>query len=279
MKIDGKQIASELIEQLKERVEKLKNKKIIPHLYIITFGFDASTQSYLKQKLLRAGEVGAKITIKRFTKNVASEKVYKLIEKLNKDKKVHGIIVQRPLTKNLNEERVSNSISLEKDVDGFHPHSPFATPVALAVIKLIEQTLQHENIHEFLKSKKIAILGKGVTAGGPTIKLFKKLGIKINVIDTKTKNKEKILKTSGVIISAVGKKVITSNFLKKGVILIGIGMHTENGKLKGDYDEEDIAKKTSFYSPTPGGVGPVNVTMLIKNLIEATENQTNSMLS
>lgn len=273
MKIDGKVIASELIEQLKERVDELKEKKKTPHLYIITFGKNEQTQSYLKQKLLRAEQIGAKVTIKRLGKNTSTEKVHKLIESLNKDKKVNGIIVQRPLIKNLNEEHISTAIILPKDVDGFHPHSKFATPVALAVIKLIESTIEHENIYEYLKSKKIAVLGKGVTAGGPTIRLFKKLGINVKVIDSKTKDREKIIKNSDIIVSAVGKKVINAGMLKKGSILIGIGMHMVEGKLKGDYDEDEIKDKVSFYSPTPGGVGPVNVTMLMKNLVEATENQ------
>lgn len=271
MKIDGKLIASELIEILAERVKTLREKNITPHLYIITFGNDPQTESYLKQKKLRANQIGAKITIKRFSTNVKADSVYKLIEKLNKDRNIHGIIIQRPLPKQLDSEKISLAVSLPKDVDGFHPHSKFYSPVALAVIKLIESTLPDENVHEFLRSKKIALVGKGVTAGKPIINLFEKLNIKKTIIDSKTKGKDKIIKSSDIVVSSVGKKILRFENLKKRVILIGVGMHSENGKLKGDYEESEIENIASFYSPTPGGVGPVNVTMLMKNLVEATE--------
>lgn len=270
MKIDGKLIASELIENLKTRVEKLKDK---PHLYIITFGKDAQTESYLKQKILRAGQIGAKITIKWFDNAVKPDDIYKLIEKLNNDSSMQGIIVQRPLPKQLDEERISLAVSVPKDVDGFRPHSRFSSPVALAVIKLIESTLPSEDIYQYLKSKKIVLVGKGLTAGRPIINLFEKLKIKTKIVDSKTKDKEKILKGADIVISSVGKKIISAESIKKGVVLIGVGMHTVDGKLKGDYEESEIETKASFYTPTPGGVGPVNVTMLMKNLVEATENQ------
>lgn len=271
MKIDGKAIASELIEIFSERVKKLKEKNIVPHLYIITFGNDPQTKSYLKQKKLRAGQIRAKITIKRFNENVKADAVYKLIERLNSNSNIHGIIVQRPLPKQLDSEKISLAVTLPKDVDGFHPHSKFYSPVALAVIKLIESTLPNENVHEFLKSRKIALIGKGVTAGKPIINLFEKLKIKTKIIGSKTKDKDKIIKSSDIVISSVGKKILNSQNLKKGVILIGVGMHSTDGKLKGDYEESEIENIASFYSPTPGGVGPVNVTMLMKNLVEATE--------
>lgn len=273
MRIDGKLIANNISENLKIRVSKLKKKKVTPTLFIITFGNNPQTESYLKQKLLRAKEIGAKITIKRFSEKVSTKIVYDLIEKLNKDKKVNGIIIQRPLNKNLDEEKISLAVSKRKDIDGFHPHSPFAVPVALAVLKLIESTLKNQDIHSFLKSKKIVVIGKGITAGKPTIDLFNKIKIKIKTIDSKTKDKQKIIRSADILISAVGKKIIEKDNIKKGVILIGVGMRTINGKLKGDYEESEIENIASFYSPTPGGVGPVNVIMLMKNLVQASENQ------
>ncbi len=274
MKIDGKEIASNILKDLKIRVEKLKEKKITPHLYIITFGKNPQTESYLRQKLSKAEIIGAKITIKRFSLNTSASSIYKFIEELNKDKKIHGIIIQRPLIKSLDEEKTSLSINLPKDVDGFHPHSKFSVPVAIAVIKLIESTIENESILEFLKSKKIVVIGKGTTAGKPVINLLEKYKIKFKKVDSKTKDKNKIFKLTDIIISAVGKNIINKENIKKGVVLIGIGMHTgSDGELKGDYNQEEIANKVSFYTPTPGGVGPVNVAMLMKNLVEATENQ------
>ncbi|PIR79712.1 MAG: hypothetical protein COU25_03930 [Candidatus Levybacteria bacterium CG10_big_fil_rev_8_21_14_0_10_35_13] len=271
MKIDGKKISEDILNNLKERVGKLKKKRVTPHLYIITFGKNPQTESYLKQKLLKAGQIGAKITIKRFLENSEENKILKLIETLNNDKEIHGIIVQRPLPKNFDNERISLAIIPLKDVDGFHPHSYFQSPVGLAVIKLIESTIPNQDIHSFLKSKKIVLIGKGITAGKPIINLFRKLKIKTKVIDSKTRNKQKILKSADIIVSSVGKKIITKDMIKKGVLLIGVGMHIADGKLKGDYNEDEIRSKAVFYSPTPGGIGPVNVTMLMKNLIESAE--------
>lgn len=273
MKIDGVEIAQEILGHLKERVDDLKARKITPYLYIITFGNNPQTQSYLNQKLLRAKQIGAKITIKRFKITISSKTVFSLIEKLNQDKKVHGIIVQRPLPKQIDEEKTSLIVTPLKDVDGFHPSSKFFPPIALAVLKLIESTLKSDEINKYLKSKKIVLIGKGITAGKPIINLFKRLNIKTKVVDSKTKDKGKIIKSADIIITSVGKKIIGNDDIKKTVLLIGVGMHVVNGKLKGDYDLEKISSKASFYSPTPGGVGPVNVTMLMKNLVEAAENK------
>ncbi|MEK7551770.1 MAG: bifunctional 5,10-methylenetetrahydrofolate dehydrogenase/5,10-methenyltetrahydrofolate cyclohydrolase [Patescibacteria group bacterium] len=273
MKINGVEIAQEILGNLKERVDNLKTRKIIPHLYIITFGDNPQTQSYLNQKLLRANQIGAKITIKRFNTTISAKTVYSLIEKLNNDRRIHGIIVQRPLPKQIDEEKTSLSIIPLKDVDSFHPHSKFFPPVALAVLKLIESTLKSDEITKYLKSKKIVLIGKGITAGKPIINLFKRLNIKAKVVDSKTKDKEKLIKSADIIVTSVGKKIIEKDDIKKNSILIGVGMHVIDGKLKGDYSKEEIQEKVSFYSSTPGGVGPVNVTMLMKNLVEAAETQ------
>ena len=274
MKIDGKILAAEVLKNLKKRVEKLKEKKIIPKLYIITLNQNPETSSYVKQKLLKAEEIGAKVSILKLDNNTKTAELLEIIKKLNKNKNVHGIIVQRPLPKKIDEEKIALGINPEKDVDGLNPRSKFSVPVTLAVIKIIDFISEDENILEFLKTKKITVIGKGVTAGKPIIKLLQKLKLNLNVIDSKTENKEKILKSSDIIISAVGKpRIISSKNIKKGVILIGVGIHMEkDNKLHGDYDENDIEKKASFYTPTPGGVGPLNVAMLLKNLIEASEN-------
>jgi methylenetetrahydrofolate dehydrogenase (NADP+)/methenyltetrahydrofolate cyclohydrolase len=125
---------------------------------------------------------------------------------------------------------------------------------------------------DWLKSKKMAVLGTGETAGQPIINYFRDYGIEPLIIDSKTQNKESLLKGADIIISAVGKKVINPSDIKKGVILIGVGMHTKDGKLYGDYNEEEIKNIASFYTPVPGGVGPVNVSMLLKNLVESAED-------
>ena len=283
MEIDGREIAQRIFSDLKKRVEKLKEKNIIPHLHIITLTTDSASQAYVSQKKLKGGEIGAKITVENLSPNTKSEELLKKIERLNNDNNVHGIIIQRPVPKHIDENLIANSIDPKKDVDGFHSQSKFSPPIAQAVLKIMKKiysstprvyiykTLYFVN---WLNSKKIAVIGKGVTAGGPIIKTFGRIAVKPQVITSKTENREEILKNSDIIICAVGKSnVIKKNDLKNGVVLIGVGMYKgEDGKFHSDYEEDDIKDTASFYTPTPGGVGPVNVAMLLSNLVKAAEN-------
>lgn len=268
MKIDGKAFAQEILDDLKERVINLKTRAIVPHMYIITFGNNPQTESYLKQKLLKAEYIGAMITIKRFEETIDQKSVYDLIEKLNNDPLVHGIIVQRPMPSQFDEQTISEAVITQKDVDGFNTKSPFNTPVALAVFKLLEKVLGNTN----LDSKNIVIAGRGITAGQPIRVFFAKRNIRTINVDSQTENKDEIFRQADIIISAVGKEILHQGNIKPGVILIGVGMHTEDGKLKGDYDQVEIENTASFYTSTPGGVGPVNVALLMQNLVEASEN-------
>ena len=272
MKLDGKEIAVEIIDSLRNRTEKLISKKTIPHLLIIMTLDDPQTEAYIRQKLLRAKQIGAKVTLKKASAKISPKKLLEIIDSANRDSKIHGIIIQRPMPKQIDEAVVAEAVVVEKDVDGFNPKSKFAAPVALAVLKFVEKA-KGEEISEFLKTQKIAVIGKGTTAGRPTINLLKRLGLNFSLIDSKTVNteREKILRSSDIIISCVGKQILSKDDIKSGAFLIGVGMHVEGDKLHGDYDEADIKEKVSFYTPTPGGVGPVNVSMLMKNLVEATE--------
>lgn len=274
MKIDGAAIAAEILENLKGRADKLKEKGITPHLYVLLLTDDPSIKAYVNQKSLKSEQIGTEITVETVDPNISNENLLQKIEILNKDNKVQGIIVQRPVSPQINEDEISNAIDPKKDIDGFHPNSLFGIPVALAVVEILRRT-HPKDFEEWMKSQVITVIGKGLTAGGPIIKTLIKMGITPNIVTSKTENKEEILRSSDIIISCVGKaNIVTSSNIKQGVILIGVGMHKNNdGKLKGDYDEEDITTKASFYTPTPKGVGPVNVSKLLENLIIATEQQ------
>lgn len=275
MKIDGKQIASQILSDLKIRVEKLKEKNIIPHLYIILLSDDPQSASYVKQKMLRADEIGIKITLDKENPQVTTEELIKKIELLNNDESINGIIVQRPMPKQLNEEEIESSVTAVKDVDGFNPDSEFNVPVARAIEKIIINTLKDTDFKDFISSKRITVLGKGITAGKPIINYFKRLNENVFTIDSKTENRSQILNNSDIIISAVGKEnVITKEDVKKGAYVIGVGLHVgTDGKLKGDFNEHEIEQSTAYFSPTPGGVGPVNVACLMENVVVATEKQ------
>lgn len=283
MKIDGKQIAQKILDDLKKRAGRLKEKNVIPHLHIITLTIDSASQAYVSQKKLKGREIGAKITVENLDPETKTEKLLSKIEKLNNDPSVHGIIIQRPIPQHIDEGLIANSINPKKDVDGLHPQSKFSPPIAQAVLKILEKIftrillvslVQGVSFTKWLKSKKIAVIGRGITAGGPIIKTFKKVRITSDVITSKTENREEILKNSDIIICAVGKpNTVKGEELKKGSILIGVGMFKgEDGKFHSDYQEEDIKDIASFYTPTPGGVGPVNVAMLLSNLIKSAES-------
>ena len=284
MIIDGREIAQEILEDLKKKVGEFKKKKITPHLHIITLTTDSASQAYVSQKKLKGGEIGAKITVENLPSDTKTEELLAKVEKLNNDQNVHGIIIQRPIPEHIDENLIANSINPKKDVDGFHPKSKFSPPIALAVLKILEKirgstrgvaAQKYKNFDGWLKSKKIAVIGRGITAGGPIIKAFKKTRSDLVIVASKTKKRERILKNSDILICAVGKpNVIRKGELKNGVILIGAGMFRgEDGKFHSDYEEDDIKDTASFYTPTPGGVGPVNVAMLLSNLIKTAENK------
>ncbi len=268
MRIDGKVIAQKITAQLKTEVEKLNSKNIFPKLAIITLGQEDEWNTYIRQKIKLGNKLGITTELINLTRTSESE-LTNLIELLDRTESVHGIIVQRPIPEDIDRSRIINSISSKKDVDGFRIDSEFEVPVFLAVKKALEEVTR-EDIISWLKGKNVLILGKGETAGGPIERGFKKMGIQPNIADSKTENKDFLLKKADIVISCVGKKIINPENLKSGVILIGVGLYRgEDEKLHGDYDEQEIKNTASFYTPTPGGIGPINLAYLFENLINS----------
>lgn len=274
MRIDGKQIASEILQKLSIEVEKLKKQGITPTLAMILMGDNEASARYVKQKTLKTQEIGAVAKLFEFGNQVSNEKIEKLVKKLSRDPKIHGILLQRPAPINIKVDALTELIPTEKEIDGFASKTIYPVPVAEAVLVMLEkvwkQNKNSQTLKEWLKSKKIAVIGKGETAGKPIIDHLRKMGSKPIVIDSKTTNKDQILKKADIIITSVGKHILDSSQIKKGAILIGVGLYANSeGKLRGDYDNDDMDQIASFYSPTPGGVGPVNVACLLKNLVLA----------
>lgn len=267
MKIDGKEIAQKILQELKIKVKKLQEKNIIPHLVIVLVGDDPASLAYINQKKLKAEQIGVKTTIYRLPPSSANS-VFQLLNDLNHLTTVNGIIVQRPVPQDIDIERLDKAIDPIKDVDGFHFKSKFQPPISLVVFTILE------NINVSPVGKNVVVLGKGETGGQPIIKTLRKMGINPTVIDSKTKNPEILIKNADIIISAVGKpNIVKPNMIKKGVVLISIGLHKgTDKKLHGDYEEPEIKNIASFYTPTPGGVGPINVAMLLRNLLISCEN-------
>ena len=271
MRIDGGKIAQEIRDELKSEIEELSKKGITPKIAIITLGPENSWETYVRQKIKVARELGIKAVLINL-EEADEEKLIRIVKQIDSDSNYHGIIIQRPIPSNFNRERVVNSISLEKDVDGFISDSKFEVPVWRAVKRILHESRIMNQ--ESWKELKFAVVGKGETAGAPVIHSLKQLGIEPQVMDSKTENSDQILKSADIIISCVGKSnIIKVEQIKKGAILIGVGIRGEDGTVKGDYNEEEIESIAVAYTPTPGGVGPVNLSYLFSNLIEATKNQ------
>lgn len=271
MKIDGKQIANKIFEELKTKAFELKKENIVPHLAIILVGDDPASVAYVNQKKLKAEEIGVKTTIIHLPSTVSKTKLIEAIQQFNNDSNVHGIIVQQPLPSQINVDSVVQAIDPAKDVDGFHPDSCFQMPIAMAVMKILEEIGITKTD---LKSKKIVVVGKGKTGGKPIIQMLEKEGLHPTVVDSQTQHPEKLTKEADILISAVGKpNIIKPQMIKYGAVLIGVGISRgKSANLMGDYDWKSIENIASFYTPTPGGVGPVDVAMLLKNLVSGAEN-------
>ncbi|PIP75121.1 MAG: hypothetical protein COX78_01170 [Candidatus Levybacteria bacterium CG_4_10_14_0_2_um_filter_35_8] len=276
MKIDGNLIADKILKELEEKVRKLKKKNIIPHLAIILIGKDHPSKTYVNQKKIKGEGIGAKISVFNFEENLSFVELKKLVDKLNNDPKVHGIIIQRPLPNQIDEILARQIVISEKDVDGFLSNSKFNEPIAEAVLEILKTIfrastpgVERKDFNRWLNQKKVVVVGKGRTGGRPVINLFRNIKIEPIIVDSKTPNPAAVIKSADILISTVGRHgIIKTNGIKNGAILIGIGMHKgKDGRLHPDYNQEEIASITSYYTPVPGGVGPVNVAMLLKNLI------------
>ncbi len=267
MRIDGRKIAQEIRDELKSEIEELSKKGITPKIGIITLGPETSWEIYVRQKIKVAAELGIKAVLINLA-DASEEQLARTVREIDSDSNYHGIIIQRPIPSNFNREVVVNLISPEKDVDGFRDDSKFEIPVWLAVKRILDEIIRISNF-EFRISN-LVVVGKGETAGGPIIRGLRKMGIDPKIIDTRTNNRDQILRNADILISCVGKQnIVRADQIKKGVILIGVGTHGEDLGLRGDYKVEEIEDIAGAYTPTPGGVGPVNLSYLFQNLIQA----------
>ncbi len=279
MRIEGREIATVILEDLKKRVGELQKKGVTPHFVVILVGDDPASKTYVHQKELKAQEIGAKSTVVYLPATITQAELLVIVKNYNDNKDFHGIIVQRPLPAQIDGNAINLATNPEKDIDAFNRKTLFSMPLALAVIKILQEVHKAFNapgsFSKWLISKNIVVVGKGQTGGGPVITLLKKIGATVHVVDSKTVSPEELTKHADIIISTVGKpNIITPIMLKKGTVLIGVGMYKgEDGKMHGDYNEDEIKDTASFYTPIPGGAGPVNVAMLLSNLVKASETQ------
>jgi len=260
---DGKKIRDEIIEDLKNKVEKMERK---PGLAVFLIGNDVVCERYVALKKRIAEKIGIFVRVYRYDENAEQSEIIAKIKELDVDNTVDGIMVQIPIPKNFDKYEIINAISPEKDIDGlrfcagFHSH--FTPPVVLAILKAIE--LANKDIEEC----KVLVVGRGFLVGWPVAQCMEEAVKGLVIADGSTKNLENLTENADVIISATGKSnLIKPNMIKEGAVLIDAGTSEVGGELLGDIDPESY-KRSSFYTPVPGGIGPVTVAMLLKNLVE-----------
>ena len=271
--IDGKKISSEIKEELKRKVEKMTVK---PTLVVISVGDNPASKVYVSQKEKCANYIGINYKHKHYDK-IADDELIKVIEKLNKDKKVNGIIVQLPLPEGMDEVKIVNTIVPGKDVDGLS----FLNAGLLLNNKTSLVSCTPKGIMELLKREKIdlvgcnaVVIGRSILVGKPMMNLLINANATVTLCHSKTKDLDKITKKADVLIVAIGKKhFITRDMIKRGAVIIDVGINRIDGKLYGDVNFDDVYSKVKKITPVPGGVGPMTVVMLMKNCVEAYDEQ------
>jgi len=274
--IDGKKLAQEIRVNLKIKCEELKEKGINPRLAVIMVGDDKASQVYVRNKSKACDETGVEFEEHLLPADIEQKVLIDLIEKLNQDNKVHGILLQSPIPRHLDINEAFGAIAPEKDVDGFNPvnvgklclnQDTFVSCTPYGVMKMFEA------YDIDLTGKNVTIIGRSNIVGKPLIQCCLNKNATVTVCHSKTKDLKQHTQNADVVIAAIGKsKFITADMIKQDAIVIDVGINRgEDGKLTGDVDFENVQNKASYITPVPGGVGPMTIAMLMNNVFKASE--------
>lgn len=276
--IDGKKISNEIKDELKEEVDELKEKGVSICLAVIQVGDDPASSVYVRNKKRACAYIGIESKAFELPENTTEEELVSLVEELNGDPSVNGILVQLPLPAHINEDRIIRTISPDKDVDGFHPVSVgrlwigekgFLSCTPAGIIQLLKRS----GIE--IEGKECVVIGRSNIVGKPMAALLLRENGTVTVAHSRTKNLKDVAKRADILIVAIGKKqFITSEYVKNGAVVIDVGMHRdENNHLCGDVDFDDVEPVASAITPVPGGVGPMTIAMLMNNCVETARMQ------
>ncbi len=275
--IDGKKISNIIREQIKADTEAFKTRTgITPGLAVILVGENPASQIYVRNKATACESAGFYSQVIRMPEETTEEELVAQIESLNNDKKIHGILVQLPLPAHINEQHIINIIRPDKDVDAFHPVN--VGHIMTGDFRLLPCTpagvmelLKHSDVD--VCGKKCVVVGRSNIVGKPMAMLLLHANGTVTVAHSKTKDLGAVTREADILVLAIGKpKFITADMMKEGAVVIDVGMNRdENGKLCGDADFEGCFDKVSAITPVPGGVGPMTITMLLKNTLTAAE--------
>lgn len=282
--IDGKQVAADIRAELKAEVASLKEKDIVPGLGVILVGEDPASRSYVTAKEKACEEAGIYSDDNRLPADTSSEDLLKLIEQMNADPKIHGILVQLPLPKHMDESEMLRAVSPDKDVDGFHPvnvgkmvlgEKAFLSCTPHGIIKLLEKSGTET------KGKHVVVVGRSNIVGKPVANMLlqKKEGANatVTICHTGTHDIGYFSKQADILVVAAGRpNTVTADMVKEGAVVIDVGVNRvedaskKSGyRLVGDVDFDEVSKKASLITPVPGGVGPMTITMLLFNTVES----------
>lgn len=268
--IDGKAISKEIQERIKTDVSRFLNK---PGLAVILIGENPASKVYVNNKEKLCTELGMNSFTYRLPEETSEGYLLNLIDELNEREDVHGILLQHPVPKHIDEEKAFNRIDVNKDVDGFNlvnrgllasGGEGFVACTPLGVITM----LRHEGVE--IEGKHCVIIGRSNIVGKPLYELMLKENATVTICHSRTKNIKEICKTADILVAAVGKpRFVTSDMVKAGAVIIDVGITREEGKLIGDVDFDNVSKVVSLITPVPGGVGPMTMAMLMQNVMRA----------
>ena len=274
--MDGKALSLKLKEQMKQRIEQLKQQGINPKLVVVLVGDNSASQVYVRNKHKSCGEVGIESEVITMPEQTTQQELLEVVERLNQDETVDGILVQLPLPKQIDEKTVLRSILPEKDVDGFHPVNVgllsigdecFAPATPSGIIAMF----QEYGIN--IAGKNCVVIGRSNIVGKPMAALLLKNNATVTICHSKTEDLASYTRRADVGIVATGRRhTLTADMVKEGAVVVDVGMNrNEQGKLCGDVDYEEVKEKASFITPVPGGVGPMTITELLENTIQAAQ--------
>lgn len=276
--IDGKKISQEIKDELKEKVQCMKADGKEMTLAVVLVGEDPASCVYVRNKKRACEYIGIRSLSFELPKETTEEELLSLIDELNHREDVNGILVQLPLPKHMDEDKVTRAIDPIKDVDGFHPQNVGALSIGIpgfvsctpaGIIQLLKRS------HIVMEGKHCVIVGRSNIVGKPMALLMLRENATVTITHSKTKDLKAITKEADILIVAIGKKqFITADYVKDGAVVIDVGMHRdENNHLCGDVAYDEVAPKCAAITPVPGGVGPMTIAMLMHNCVESVELQ------
>ncbi len=278
MIIDGKKFAQKLRNKIKQEIQSVKRKTgLTPGLTVVLVGNNTPSEIYVKNKELSAQEVGINSKVLRFKSSISEAKLISAIHKLNKDKKVHGILVQLPLPKHINGSKIIEEIDPKKDVYGFHAINVgnlASGKDALVPCTPLGCYLMIKDVRKNLSGLNAFIIGRSNLNGKPMAQLLLKEDCTVTIGHSKTKNLKELCKKADIVVAAVGRaNLVKSDWIKKGAIVIDVGINRVEKKggykIVGDVDFKSVVKKARAITPVPGGVGPVTIACLLSNTLKA----------